>query len=108
MEQSALFPDLPTTGNPYPKEPGFSQRVRTAAAALRRLAHNPWDRRPVKARTFDNCFEMYDGDAVAWELMDMVMRGDQELEAGLEAWGPNILSSFTRVYPRRSFRRKRR
>jgi hypothetical protein len=64
--------------NPYKIHPGFGNRVSYAANALKRLAEgNGWttDRNngvrdhPSQGRKMDNCFEMWDGDAVVWQLM---------------------------------------
>lgn len=54
--------------NPYPTQPGFDLRVRKAAKAIRMLAVDLFA--DIYTRKFDNCFEMDDGDAVVWALMD--------------------------------------
>lgn len=53
--------------NPYPKQPGFDVRVMRAETAIKQLAHDP--HADIYTRSFDNCFEMYDGDAVVFALM---------------------------------------
>ena len=73
---SRLHPDqmaLPKeAGNPYPKQAGFSQRVRRAEQALRKLAFDP--SADVFTRSFDDCFEMHDGKAVVWTLMHKALQ----------------------------------
>ena len=55
------------TKNPYPRRQGFSLRVANAKRALRRLGRDCLA--DIYTRGFDNCFEMFDGDAVVWALM---------------------------------------
>jgi hypothetical protein len=78
--------------NPYCTHPGFPSRVTHAERCLKLLAEGR-DRRTSSAtgetysvasdRKFDNCFEMYDGDAVVWELMRRA-KFDPVLMRGIE------------------------
>ncbi|WP_317960426.1 hypothetical protein [Phaeobacter inhibens] len=43
-----------------------------AAQALRNLGRDPYA--DIYTRSFDTCFEMYDGDAVVWALMDKALK----------------------------------
>lgn len=53
--------------NPYQKHKGFGLRVHRAESMLRRYGHDfDYD---LHTRGFDNCFEMFDGDAVVFALM---------------------------------------
>lgn len=82
--------------NPYPTKPGFPARVAYAVARLKALAEGR-DQRYCKLtnewysaasdRKMDNCFENYDGDAVAWEIMrrsvdDATLRRGAEMSFG--------------------------
>jgi len=56
------------TPNPYMTYKGFGLRVYRAEKMLRRFAVEfGYD---IRTRSFENCFEMYDGDAVTFALMD--------------------------------------
>ena len=87
-----------TGGNPYSVRPGFSGRVADAAEALRRLASNPLNRASVQARNFDNCFEMWDGNAVIWELVNRAHEGDELLARGIAALGPTVWHDWCEIY----------
>jgi hypothetical protein len=56
---------------PYEKRPEYAARLARAKRMLetfgRDYALAPWRERT--SRSFDNCFEMYDGSAVVWGLM---------------------------------------
>ena len=72
--------------NPYPTNPGFGLRVHYAEQAIRKLATDPYA--DIYNRAFDNCFEMNDGDAVVWALMDKAIRepdqyGNSHLSEGI-------------------------
>ena len=58
--------------NPYPTEEGFGLRVYRAEKAIRKLALDPFAN--IYTRGFDNCFEMGDGDAVVWALIDKAVQ----------------------------------
>lgn len=64
------------TNNPYPKYNGFGLRVHRAEQAIRKLADNP--HADIYTRGFDNCFEMYDGNAVVWALMHKALQEPDE------------------------------
>lgn len=73
--------------NPYPTRSGFGLRVHRAETAIRKLARDPYA--DIFTRVFDNCFEMYDGDAVVWALMDKATKepdcaGKSELTLGIQ------------------------
>ncbi|NOG70458.1 hypothetical protein [Roseicella sp. DB1501] len=78
--------------NPYPTRPGFSARVAFAANALRLCGEGRDERidrstgevfSRVHSREMDNCFEMDDGEAVVWALMDKA-KDDPVLMRGIE------------------------
>lgn len=58
--------------NPYPRLPGFSNRVAYAEHRLCQLAQDPHC--PIFTRAFDNCFEEGDGEAVVFALMNKATR----------------------------------
>ena len=60
------------TNNPYPTYSGFGLRVHRAGNAIKKLALDPFA--DIYTRGFDNCFEMYDGSAVVWALMDKAIK----------------------------------
>ncbi len=64
--------------NPYKKHAGFTARVNKAERIF--TTCTPEDLPP---RALDTCFEMYDGDAVAWELMHRCQTGNKKLLAAL-------------------------
>lgn len=68
--------------NPYPIKPGFRARVAKARKALHRLALEP--SLNIYTRAFDACFEMHDGDAVVFELMETAFREDHLLARGIK------------------------
>ncbi|MBL4877079.1 MAG: hypothetical protein JKY10_11380 [Cohaesibacteraceae bacterium] len=78
------------TINPYTTHKGFGLRVYRAEHMLRqhalKLDHD------IHTRTFDNCFEMFDGDAVVFALMDkakseLAQTGSSTLAAGINRVG---------------------
>ena len=58
--------------NPYLKQKGFGFRYLRAKSALERFGRD-YLKRPY-CRSFDNCFEMNDGDAVVWALMNTAIQ----------------------------------
>ena len=73
--------------NPYPKYAGFGLRVYRAEQAIKKLSFDPFA--DIYTRGFDNCFEMHDGDAVVWALMDHAMKepnqyGQSPLTEGIQ------------------------
>jgi len=86
--------------NPYPKRRGFGFRYLRAKALLERYGRDclaqPY------SRSFDNCFEMYDGDAIVWALMRTALRneasGDPSLAQGIRRLGKSVWPDWLRVY----------
>lgn len=81
--------------NPYPTYQGFGLRVYHAETAIKKLAVDPCV--DIYTRGFDNCFEMYDGDAVVWALMDKAIRepdidGQNHLTKGIQCMFKNTLN----------------
>jgi len=54
--------------NPYPKQAGFQKRVNFARNALIRYAID--SHYEIFTRAFDDCFEIFDGDAVVFALAE--------------------------------------
>ena len=81
--------------NPYETRPGFSRRVRTAKQRLEAFGSD--GKRP-HSRSFENCFEMCDGEAVCWELMHAALAGNADFKAGIEAMGAAVWPHWLRVY----------
>ena len=79
--------------NPYPTQPGFDLRVRNAAKAIRMLAVDPFA--GIYTRKFDNCFEMDDGDAVVWALMDQATSEPDQFGQSLLTEGIQRMFSST-------------
>jgi hypothetical protein len=86
--------------NPYPKRKGFGFRYLRAKALLERYGRNCLAR-PC-CRSFDNCFENFDGDAVVWALMRAAVRneaaGDPCLGEGIRRLGKIVWPEWMRVY----------
>ena len=86
--------------NPYPKHHGFGFRYLRAKTALETFGRDR-QARPY-SRSFDNCFEMYDGTAVVWALMHTAIRnaarGDSFLKRGIENMGANVWRDWLAVY----------
>lgn len=82
--------------NPYPRQPGFSARVRYASVALRQYGAD-YDAAPY-SRHFDNCFEMFDGKAVVSALMHGAIGGDMLLERGIRSMGAAVWPEWEAVY----------
>ena len=76
------------SNNPYRTWPGFGLRCANAAKFLRHIGSCPWLTPPIPLpRTFDNCLENYDGDAVVYWLIEKAVCGDLLLKKGLETTG---------------------
>lgn len=67
-----------------------------AKKALRRLGENPDAR--VFTREFDGCFEMGDGDAVVFQLMDAALSGDDLLLRGIKRLGNETWLNWSECY----------
>jgi hypothetical protein len=53
-------------------------------------------------RGFDNCFEMFDGDAVVWALMHEAAEGrDDALKRGIRNMGASVWPQWLEVYEQR-------
>ena len=81
------------TINPYTTHKGFGLRVYRAEHMLRqhafKLDHD------IHSRSFDNCFEMFDGDAVVFALMDKAKSELAQTGSSTLAVGINRLFSQT-------------
>ena len=88
-----------TTKNPYPRRQGLGLRVANAKRALRRLGRDCLA--DIYTRGFDNCFEMFDGDAVVWALMREAINGDDVLERGIRNMGKEVWPRWLAVYEQR-------
>ena len=84
--------------NPYPKRKNFGLRVLRARKLLERFGHDYC--RPPYSRSFDNCFENYDGDAVVWALMHKALNGNHALERGIRNMGEQVWPAWLAVYTR--------
>lgn len=86
--------------NPYPKHDGFGFRYLRAKAALEKFGRDSFAQ--PYCRSFDTCFEMCDGDAVVWALMDRAIRnaaaGDPALAQGIRNLGARVWPQWLRVY----------
>lgn len=82
--------------NPYPTRPGFGLRVANARRALRRLGEDCLA--DIYTRGFDSCFEMFDGEAVVWALMQGALSGDYVLERGIRNMGDKVWPQWLAVY----------
>jgi len=72
--------------NPYPKQPGFGLRCHRARMALVELGLD--QAVPTNHRAFDDYFEMNDGAAVVFYLMDHAIRlKNKALEKGIRRKG---------------------
>ena len=88
-----------TKTNPYPRRHGSGFRVANAKRALRRLGQDCLA--PIYTRSFENCFEMFDGDAVVWALMHEAISGDELLERGIRNMGKAVWPHWLDVYEQR-------
>jgi hypothetical protein len=86
--------------NPYPKQPGFGFRFLRARTALQEFGRNGLAR--PYSRSFDNCFENFDGHAVVWALMDHALRNeaadDRDLAEGIRRMGKAVWPQWLQVY----------
>lgn len=82
--------------NPYVTLPGFGLRVANAKRALKRLGSDCTAN--IFTRGFDNCFEMYDGEAVVWALMDAALNGDDLLAEGIRVAGERMWADWLKLY----------
>lgn len=86
--------------NPYRRHAGFGFRVLRARCALERFGRDS-EATPY-CRSFDDCFEMDDGDAVVWALMHRAIRntaaGNPLLERGIRNLGDAVWSDWLEVY----------
>jgi len=88
------------TNNPYPTQPGFGLRVKHAKAVLEIYGQDEFSK--PYSRTFENCFEMFDGDAVVWSLMhDAIARNNGDLAEGIKRMGKNVWPHWLEVYEQR-------
>ena len=82
--------------NPYPKFQGFGKRMIKAKNALEKFGrnrlHTPY------TRAFDNCFEMYDGSAVVFELIDQAINGNNDLRQGIQNMGKGCWNAWMKTY----------
>jgi len=86
--------------NPYLTRPGFGLRYSRAKAALEIFGQDEFSR--PYSRAFDNCFEMFDGDAVVWALMhDATANNNDELAEGIRRMGKDVWSQWLEVYEQR-------
>jgi hypothetical protein len=82
--------------NPYPTRVGFGLRVANARRALHRLGRDCLA--PIFTRGFDNCFEMGDGAAVVFALMQYVADGDDLLARGIRHAGGTMEADWDTVW----------
>lgn len=82
--------------NPYPTQRGFGLRVANARRALHRLGQDCLA--PIFTRGFDTCFEMGDGKAVVFALMQFVADGDDLLDRGIRHAGGTMRDDWLRVW----------
>ena len=86
--------------NPYPTKPGFGLRYQRAKAALEIYGQDEFC--PPYSRSFDNCFEMYDGKAVIWALMhNAVHDKNEDLAEGIRRTGKDVWPNWMEIYERR-------
>jgi hypothetical protein len=55
----------------------------------------PWRERT--SRSFDNCFEMFDGSAVVWGLMQQAQT-NETLAEGIRRMGKNVWPEWMAIY----------
>lgn len=88
------------TRNPYPTRQGFGLRVRCAKAAYEAYGRD-YDRKPY-SRALDNCFEMFDSNAVVWALMhEAIVGGNADLAEGIRRTGKDVWPRWLEVYEQR-------
>lgn len=82
--------------NPYPQNTGFGLRLYRAKRALERLGRDCLAR--IYTRGFDNCFEMGDGDAVVWALVEEALNNNATLKQGIQNMGKDVWPDWLRVH----------
>jgi hypothetical protein len=86
--------------NPYSKQPGFGFRFLRAKTALEKFGRDCLAR--PYCRSFDNCFEMNDGRAVVWALMNAAIKaeaaGDPSLAQGIRNMGRAVWPEWLSIY----------
>jgi len=86
------------TGNPYPKRPGFPQRVARAIHAIAQFGRGKtYSAAGMDSRGFDSCFENCDGDAVVWQIMHNACT-NPDLERGIRRMGANVWPQWEAIY----------
>ena len=85
---------------PFPTSPGFGLRVANARRALHRLGRDCLAN--IYSRGFDSCFEMGDGDAVVFALMQHVAEGDALLERGIRNAGGSMWADWQALWAAQS------
>jgi len=89
--------------NPYKKEKGFYNRVNSATNRLLKygIYWNIDNYGKLHCRAMDNCFEMGDGSAVVWQLMDKA-QSDGELMQDIKNFcgNPECFASWEQTYAR--------
>ena len=89
--------------NPFRTDRGFGLRVKYVANAIRAYGSNPLLKsnfdKVNNNRSFDNCFENSDADALVYAIMEKVFEhGDIKLEKGIQAMGVNLNAQWTELY----------
>jgi hypothetical protein len=82
--------------NPYTKRAGFSRRFAYAKRRLEAFGRDCF-KRPY-SRGFDNCFEMFDGEAIVWALMHHAINGNVDLMMGIRNMGKDVWPRWSAVY----------
>ena len=83
--------------NPYPRKSGFGLRVHYARQALEVFGRDV--NAPPYSRAFENCFEMFDGDAVVWALMhSAIVNNNGDLAEGIGRMGKAVWPHWLEVY----------
>jgi len=67
--------------NPYPKNVGFGLNLNRAEKAIKKLGLAP--NANIYTRSFDNCFEMFDGGPIVWVLLHKAMKEPNTLGKNL-------------------------
>jgi len=87
------------TACPYEKRPGYAARLARARRMLKTFGRNyafaPWRERT--SHSFDNCFEMFDSDAVVWGLMREAQT-NETLAEGIRRMGKTVWPEWMAVY----------
>lgn len=84
---------------PYEKRPGYAARLARAKRMIETFGRDnalaPWRERT--SRSFDNCFEMFDGEAIVWGLMQEAQT-NEILAEGIRRMGKNVWPEWMAVY----------